>query len=250
MGNSLNNSGANYQPFGVVLGQTPDCKIGRKAIHVTIDFSLGSSFNLDLTQVQSQGAMDSVQTLFIDNSESANALTILTGVLIQEIIIPAGAQAYMPILQTNPPVMKFTIGGGTPLVDIHVLNFFVPPYMWLATGGTAVTDLTLAAIITNGAANVNAQPSTVTGVVDISGTITAGGTPQTLMALDTARKKWIISNPSTATEILQFSFGSSTNYINLPPGTTWVEDSNAVAGDQVNIVAATTGHAFTAYRWG
>lgn len=245
-----NNTGSAYLPFGVVIGETPDCKIGRKAIHVTIDFSLGSSFNLDLTQVQSQGAMDSVQTLYIDNSENTFALTLLTGVLVQEIIIPPGAQCYMPILQTNPPIMKFTTGGGTALVDVHILNFFLPPFMWFATGGTPVTDTTLASIIVNGAANVNAQPSTVTGVVDASGTIAAGGTPQVLFALDTARKKWILSNPSTATEILQFSFGTSTNYINLPPGTTWIDDSNAVSGDQINVVAATTGHAFTAFRWG
>jgi hypothetical protein len=243
-----NNQGS-YTPVPVSLGNPTDCKVGRRAIHVTIDFSLGARFNLDLSQVQSQGGLDSVQTIYIDNSNSvAGTLTILMGLTLQSVKVPAGAQAYLPVLQVNPPVLQFTMSTGTPKIDIQLMNFFVPPCMWY-TVGLPVNDLTLAAVIANGGVNVNAQSQTVTVPTDASGTITLGGTPQLLFAANAARKRFIISNPSTATEVLQFAYGNTGHYINLSPGTTWDEADFSVSGDAIYVNAATTSHAFVAYTW-
>lgn len=238
-----------YNPQPVLTGNPPDCKIGRRAIHVTIDFSLGSIFTADLSQIQSVGGMDSVQTLYVDNRNGAGGLKIDCGVTLQDITVPPGAQGYFPVLQNNPPIIKFQALSGTPLIDIFFLNFFVPGAIWY-TAGLAVNDLTLAAVISGGAVNTNSTPLTLTGAIDASGTITSGGTPQTLFAADAARKRFIISNPSSASEILQFRYGSSGGFIDLPIGATWTEDNNAVSGDLIQVNAATTAHAFTAWRWG
>jgi hypothetical protein len=230
------------------MGTPPDCKVGRRAIHITIDFSLGASFNLDLSQVQSQGAIDSVQSLYIDNSLSTGNLTILMGLTNQSVIIPPGAQAYIPVLQGNPPVLQFALSTGTNAVNVQLMNFFVPPCVWF-TNGLPVNDLTLAAVIANGGVNVNAAPYTVTVPTNGSGTITTGGVAQVLFTANAARKRFTISNPSTATEILQFGYTATGGLIDLPPGTTWNEADFSVSGDAIYITAATTGHAFTAYAW-
>jgi hypothetical protein len=222
--------------------------MGRRAIHVTIDFSLGSEFLLDLSQVQTQGALDSVQTLYVDNANSPGALTVLMGLTNQSISIAAGAQAYLPVLQGNPPKLIFSMATGTPTIDIQLMNFFVPPCVWY-TAGLPVNDLTLASVISNGGVNVNAGTQTLSGVTDASGTIAVAGTPQVLLAANAARKRFVLSNPSSATETLQFSYGANTHYIDLPPGTTWNEADFTVAGDVINVVAATLGHAFTCYYW-
>lgn len=238
----------NYMPMPMSLGNPPDCNIGRRAIPVLIDFSLGASFKLDLSALQQAGAMDSVQTLYVDNSANTAALTITMGLTNQKIIIPANAQAYIPILQGNPPVIVFSVPTGTPVVNIDALNFFVPPYIWYSTG-MPVVDTTLAAVISNNAVNVTTNPATISGPTDASGTIAAGGTAQLLSAANATRKRFVICNPSSASEVLQFSYGNTGHMIDIPIGATWNESDLTVSGDAIYIKAATTGHAFTAYTW-
>lgn len=243
------NNQQGYQPFPMQLGNPPDCKIGRKAIHVLIDFALGSVFQLDLSSIQTQGAFDAVQTLYLDNRNNTGPLVVDLGMTLQNVTLPAGAQAYIPVLQGNPPVLKFTANTGTPVVNVQFLNFFVPPIVWYTTG-IPIVDLTLAAVISNGGVNVNASPLTVINPTDASGTIVVGGTRQPLFVANAARKRWTLSNPSTATEVLQFSYVSNVGgLIDLPPGTTWNEADFTVSGDEVWVVGATAGHAFTAYAW-
>lgn len=241
------NAQAGYMPQPVPTGTDP-CE-GRKAIHVLVDFSLGSQFNLDLSQIQSQGAFASAQTLYIDNADNAGELTVTMGLTLQRVVVPANSQMYIPILQANPPVLQIVADGGTPVINFHILNFFVPPYVWYP-GGIAVEDLTLESVISNGAVNTNTQAQVVTNPTDHSGTITTGGTKQQLMAANATRKRWILSNPTSATEVLSFTYTSTpTHFIDLAPGQTWDEADFSVSGDAIEVVAATTAHAFTSFEW-
>lgn len=237
------------QGITVPTGNVPSCGIGRKALHVRIDFSLGDTYTLDLTAVQNSGQFDAVQTLYIDNSQSSTQLDIVTGVTLQTVSIPAGGQAYIPMLQPNPPLFQFNPHGGSAIIHIFCLNFFVPPAVWYVNG-TPIMDLTLESVISNGAVNTTTKPLTVTGSVDASATIATGGTRQVLFAANSARKRFTICNPSSATEVLQFSYVLNTaGLIDIPPGTTWNEADFSVSGEEIWIVAATTAHAFTAYSW-
>ena len=233
-------------PISQVPLGSPACE-GRKSITTIIDFSIGLSFQLDLSAIQTQQKwINSVQTLYVDNSGNASAVDIVMGVSLQHITIPAGAQAYMPILQPNPPVLNFTNTLAV-TVKIQILNFFVPPIVWGAGGVTQeVSDPILDATVSNNRVNTTSIPTTLTSVTDASGTITTGGTAQTLFAINATRRRFIIANPATATEELDFNINGG-GFISLLPGMVWDESGSSIVGDAIQVKAATTGHAFTAY---
>lgn len=227
-----------------------NCK--RHSITVNIDFSIGLTYSLDLTAIQDQLAwIKSVQTLFIDNSANSNAITIRMSGTLQRVVIPGYAQAYIPVLQINPPVLTFT--SASPVqVAVQILDFFLPPCVWSASGalsGTiAVADAILDATVVGGKVQVSQVPLTIQGLTDASGTIAVGGTVQALVPASASRQRWTLANPSTATEILQFGYGAPpTHFIDLAPGATWDESGSSIVGDAVQIKAATAAHAFTCF---
>lgn len=239
------NNQASMAPMPIPTGDAPDCKLGRRAVHVIIDFTLGNPFALNMQDIQQRGQFDSAQTLYVDNINGTGALRITMGLTLQEIDVPAGAQGYFPILQGNPPNMVVQALAGTPIVNIQVLNFFMPPMVWYPNG-ISVIDVTLAGIIVNGQVPVLSNPATNT-LTNVSGTIAAGGTGQVLLGANVARKRLIIQNPSTATEVLQWSpFFLAGPYFDLAAGQAYDSDGSTIEGNAVWIKAATTGHAFTA----
>lgn len=82
-----------------------------------------------------------------------------------------------------------------------------------------------------------------------SGTITTGGTSQTLAAINTARKALLVQNPCAATENLYINFTSAaavgTSFELLPCGS-YTSSGNFISTELVTVLAATTGHAFVA----
>jgi hypothetical protein len=243
------NNQASFTPNPVPCGAPANCRIGRQAIHILIDFSLGASYALDLSQVQALGKMDSVQTLYVDNSAGTSTLTIQMSLTLQSITIPPLSQAYIPVLQGNPPQMQFTVGGGTPKVNIQLMNFFLPPLVWgVSASGGSFIDTTLAGILIGNQVPTITNPNNPV-LVDRSGTIAVGGTAQQIMAVNAARKKIIIENPTTATEVLLVSFNSgATGTISLAAGGSYIADSDSVEQNSVWVNAATATHAFTAWE--
>ena len=91
-----------------------------------------------------------------------------------------------------------------------------------------------------------AQLQTPTGVsTDISGTVTTGGTYQTIAAANSLRKNCTIQNPTTATEVLNVKIGTMAQTFTLSAGMS-ISTSSGIAGanDPITVMAATTGHAF------
>lgn len=230
---------------------------GRKSLPVNIDFSQGANFFLDLSSIQGQGPqkyISSVQTLYIDNVDNTAAIDVVMDVSKQRIRIPAGSEAYIPVLEPNPPKITFTCANPV-IVPVQVLNFFVPPYIWgnnfafTPAGYLEVSDPALDAIISNGA--LATRPTTLgyTSITNDSSTITAGGTAQQAIAANANRKRFIVSNPDSASETLYLILGASGNgQIPLLPGMTWDESGSSIFQGAVYVLAATTGHAFTAYE--
>lgn len=81
---------------------------------------------------------------------------------------------------------------------------------------------------------------------DISGTVTLGGTYQTALAANTARKGCLIQNPTTATEILSVKVGTMATAYSLPIGATFscTSAGGLIVTDAITLTAATTSHAF------
>jgi hypothetical protein len=215
---------------------------GPKSCPVPLDFSVTTSWQLDLTNLNLQGYMEAVQTMFIDNSLNAQSLSILCSVTNQNIIIPPQSQGYVPTLQPNPSVLTLTTTGAV-LVTVQLLNFYIPPAVWSINLGAIPS-----ALVVNNTLKTTDTPLGTT-FVDKSGTIAVGGTVQLLMASNASRKRFIVHNPSTAAEILQICFGLSTaGRIDLIAGATWDDSGSTVAQDAVFVVAATGAHAFKAYE--
>jgi hypothetical protein len=228
----------------------------RHSLTIPIDFSIGLTYSLDLTAIQQQLAyFKTVQTLYIDNSQNGNAITILMGGTLQRVIIPAFGQGYVPVLQIEAAVLTFQSASAVQIA-VQVLDFFLPPFIWSANGNSPITpggvllvsDAILDATVSGGRVNTNAIAPTIQGLTDASGTIAVGGTAQSAIPASATRSRWIISNPAAATEPLFISFASgATGQITLLAGQTWDESGSSIVGDAVFVNAATAAHAFTAY---
>jgi len=119
-----------YTRFGTYNAVLP--KSGPKTYPLVADFRTVGSFTADLTVQVQQGFIDFISGLFIDNSANANTLSILVATTQQKIIIPAKAQAYMPILASDAPVVELTTTVNNQLlVPFQVFNFPVQPAVWL-----------------------------------------------------------------------------------------------------------------------
>ena len=94
---------------------------------------------------------------------------------------------------------------------------------------------------------VSGVPRAVT-MTDRSGTITAGGTSQTLAAVNATRQRIIVQNPCNATESLYINFtgAATTNGTSIELAACGSYDSGPgpVSTQSVTVIAATTGHAF------
>lgn len=218
---------------------------GRSAFSFVLDFSQGTTIDVDLTQWIQQAKIKSVQSLYVDNLAGTSPLVFVFGGTNQSITVAAGQQGYLPVLEANPPQFTITCANAAQISNLQVLNFFVPPYLW--GGSVSVTIASLDAIISNGRMNVRSTPQGLTALTDHSGTIAAGGTGQSLMVANAARTQWNLQNPSTATEVLQFSkIGATGPWYDLLPGAGAGEDGSTIYQGQIWVKAATTAHAFTA----
>lgn len=109
--------------------------------------------------------------------------------------------------------------------------------------------LFLAAIALCASAPANADVARTAQNIRCSATITTGGTSQIAVDGDNARGWLIVQNPTTATEPLFVDFGpnhlaSTTLSAGLAPGGPISFLGGVVPAQQVNVTAATTGHAF------
>lgn len=86
-------------------------------------------------------------------------------------------------------------------------------------------------------------------MINRSGTITVGGTRQPLAAARSNRKYLFVQNPSTATESLYVDINANAavgTAIELLPGASLELTYPVVPVSRVDVLAATTGHAFVA----
>lgn len=229
-------------PSAVELGKEA-CE-GRKDFRIILDFSVGTTQLIDLTTFLNQGTVLSVQSMYVNVQAGTAPLKFTFNGTNQVIDVPAGAQAYLPVLVTNPPSFTVSCTNAAQISYIQLLNFFVPPFMW---GQAVSTDIpAIDAIIANGRMNVRTAPAILTAETNRSGTIAVTNTGQVVMATNNSRVQWDLQNPSTATEILQFSkFSIGGPWYDLMPGQTVSEDGNVVFPGTLWVRAVTVGHAFT-----
>lgn len=123
------------------------------------------------------------------------------------------------------------------------------------------TSGNLKVIAAAGSATIGAVSSVQASATARGGSITTGGTSQTLMAANTSRKGFIVQNPCSATE--QGIAAAENLYINLTSAATVSTNANlavlppcssfsmgitagVVSTELVTVIAATTGHIWLA----
>lgn len=241
--------------FPVTNGAVP-CE-GTKAFPFLLDFTGGkNAYVIDLTAQFQQKQFTTMQTAFVDNSANTDTLEIICNTTNQVIVCPALSQGYYALLSPSPPKLQVQTNGGL-ILEIILLNFYIPPEVWIITpvsaGGLPEVDIpALDAAIVNNHVQVDAFAGTVTAPTDASGvTNVAGGTPDMLFVANPTRKRWTLSNPSVNTANISFSYVSNVGgYIDLPPGSTWNEADLSVSGDEIWVKSPANSTPFTAYSWG
>lgn len=106
-------------------------KIGPKMIPVLLDFSLNDGYLADLSNMQSNNQIDSVQTLYIDNSATGNsAITVTMQGTNQKIIVKANTQGYYPVLAGTVLQFTFESTASTAIIPVYMLNVPIAPFQW------------------------------------------------------------------------------------------------------------------------
>lgn len=239
------------------------------AITAVCDFSAtgipATGYSIDTTVFANKLQMKVVQTLYIDNSENDGYVEVFNPLFNQAFSLPPGWQGYFPILAALISGSKFQVTStGNQVANIILLNSLFPLASWAATvtppsvgQPQTVADPILDATVQNNRQNVTSIEAQATGV-DISGTITVGGTAQLLVAANPNRRGIFLQNIDPAdAEGLWFGFtagitpGAPGSYglaqaanVNYPGGSFQGVISNAIY-----VVAATTGHKFSGFTW-
>lgn len=181
MGAALQPPGGNqFLPLDVFNSKVPS--EGPKCVPIVVDFTTvtnTAAWSLDLTNLVNQAKMSYVQTVFVDNSQNPAQLRIVNAQSNQRIIVPANCQAYVPILQPNPPQLTISSVVAVGLtVPLYFLNFPVAPCVWSASnpwgtftftgaGYLQTSDVALDAIISNTATGngLNTHPLDLVAII-------------------------------------------------------------------------------------
>lgn len=132
----INSNSCNVQPMDRTLGMPGE---GPKMVPVPTDFTLNDSYEVDLSNFVQMGRISMVQSIYVDNADGAVAITILVELGSQRLIVPAGEQAYLPILVPNPIKLTISSPGGASSAVVFLINFPIPPELWGAGSAAAQT---------------------------------------------------------------------------------------------------------------
>jgi hypothetical protein len=252
---------AQYYAVGVYNGPIP--KEGPKAVPIAADFSVLPSYDIDFTLLQQKGWVTQFQVVYIDNSLQTLPVILTVNGSNQKIQIAGGMQGTFPIFCPNPAKFNVQSNGGK-LVNLQFLNVPVTCMQWSATansltfdgnGNALVSDAALDGLIASGNGALPVQETLANAPTSGSGTITTGGTSQQLFAGNPTRRGFMVQNPLTATESLWINeLGAAATAaepsIEVKAGTILSSaDLGYTTFAAINIIGATSAHAFTARQW-
>lgn len=113
---------------------------GPKAIPVYLDFTgAATSYTVDLSELQSQGYVSMIQSIFIDmqNALPGSGLLVSVSNGVQTLQAVYATQGYYQILAQNPVKITFTQLGTPPasagigaIISIALLNIAIPGVVW------------------------------------------------------------------------------------------------------------------------
>lgn len=82
---------------------------GPKVVRADLDFSNVAEILIDGQQIVSQGQIEFLQGMFVDNATNAVPITFVMSATNQRIVVPANSQGYYSILVPNDPKIIATM---------------------------------------------------------------------------------------------------------------------------------------------
>ena len=208
------------QVYNMTLPQAP------LIIPQSADLRTADSVDFDLSPAIDNQTLDYISGAWVDNSANALPFTLTVAGSQQQVIFPAGAQGYLPLLAPNNP--KFTGScPSSPGLIIPIIFYNVPllPYL-INTAGLPVSDSV-----------------SITGTVDVARVGKAytnrsianlSGSSQTLMAANAAREILIIQNVAANNIGVNLAGGTAAigtaGTITLPAGASLTLDNSPPVG--------------------
>lgn len=112
-------------------------KMGPKCVPIFPDFTAAGSYLVDLTMMQQQNQIDSLQSIFIDNSGGNVPITLQVGITKQIVTLPPFSQGVLPLFIPNPPQFTVTSQGNTYAVQLICTNMPLPYMVWNSRQSTS-----------------------------------------------------------------------------------------------------------------
>jgi hypothetical protein len=103
---------------------------GPKVVPTLVDFSNAASVTLDGQQIVSQGKIEYLQGVFIDNSANVNNLSLLMSTTNQLIICPKKSQGYFSIMVPDPPQIIASTTQANIQIPMFFYNIPIQPAVW------------------------------------------------------------------------------------------------------------------------
>lgn len=104
---------------------------GPRAAVINLDFTTDAIVTADFTVIQDAGALSFLQSIFVDNSQNPNALTLVFDQTNQRIVVPAQAAGVWPVVAPISTKLTATTTPGVGIVcPIIGLNMPMPLTQW------------------------------------------------------------------------------------------------------------------------
>lgn len=116
-------------PFGIANVVVPAG--GPKCVPTNVNFSNAADVLLDGSQIVTQGKIEYLQGVYIDNSSNANKLSLTMSTTGQTITAPAKSQGYYAIMCPDPPqIMAHTTQVNGLVIPMFFYNVPIQPAVW------------------------------------------------------------------------------------------------------------------------
>jgi len=195
-----------------------------KAISAVFDFTNTSYYDVDFTQIQQSGAVAFIQSIYVDNTGNANALTFVFDITNQRVVVPAGAQGIWPVIAPVSAKCRVSTTQAAVTCKAQFLNVPMPLTQW--------------GPVTVNVQNVNASFTPVQkNATSTQVAMTGASVP--LLAANAARTRVIIQNHPNNANPIAINFNAAavlaTGFI-LMPGEKYDSATGPVDARAINAI--------------
>lgn len=129
----MSDANANLNAIRVSNQAMPETAV-IKTMPILAVLSGATEYVVDAQQALVQKKIDRIQSVFIDNADNPETVTLLCNITNMRVVIPPNSQAWMPILVTENPVFTFRSTGNID-VPFFFCNVPMPAHVWSVSGG-------------------------------------------------------------------------------------------------------------------